>query len=111
MHCIIDRDKNGCYNNDELKPALRDLGAYFPGWRAFRTFGKANANNASQISGEEVGTLVALENSYPSLFHQIICVLCNHILYNTVYVCAFIYPLCCLNVSGRTTSNLYSHSQ
>ncbi|KOM25875.1 hypothetical protein LR48_Vigan205s001200 [Vigna angularis] len=61
-----DRDKNGCHNNDELKQALRDLGAYFFGWRAF---GKAND---SQISGEEVDTLVALENSHPSLLHQII---------------------------------------
>ncbi|XP_014504209.1 uncharacterized protein LOC106764438 [Vigna radiata var. radiata] len=53
-----DRDKNGSYNKDELKQALRDLGAYFPGWRAFRAFGKADANNDGQISGEEIDTLI-----------------------------------------------------
>jgi len=53
-----DRDKNGCFNKDELKQALKDLGSYFPAWRAFRAFGKADANNDGEISGDEIDALL-----------------------------------------------------
>jgi len=53
-----DRDKNDSFNKDELKQALKDLGAFFPGWRSFRAFAKADANNDGQISGHEIDTLL-----------------------------------------------------
>ncbi|KAL9330584.1 hypothetical protein ACSQ67_000194 [Phaseolus vulgaris] len=53
-----DRDNNGSYNKSELKHALKDLGAYFPGWRADRAFGKIDVNNDGQISGEEIDSLL-----------------------------------------------------
>jgi len=53
-----DTDKNGCYDKDEVKHALKDLGAFFPGWRADRAFGKVDLNNDGQISGEEISSLL-----------------------------------------------------
>ncbi|CAJ1972684.1 unnamed protein product [Sphenostylis stenocarpa] len=53
-----DRDKDGCYNKDELKHALRELGAFFPGWRANRALEKFDANNDGQISGQEIDDLI-----------------------------------------------------
>ncbi|KAK7376890.1 hypothetical protein VNO80_02309 [Phaseolus coccineus] len=53
-----DRDKDGCFNKNELKHALKDLGAFFPGWRADRAFGKVDINNDGQISGEEIDSLL-----------------------------------------------------
>jgi len=52
-----DRNKDGCFNKDELKHALKDLGAFFPSWRVKRVFHKVDVNNDDQISGEEIEPL------------------------------------------------------
>ncbi|BAT82671.1 hypothetical protein LR48_Vigan07g271600 [Vigna angularis] len=53
-----DRNHDGRYNKDELKHALKDLGAFFPGWRANRAFDRIDINNDGQISGEEIDSLL-----------------------------------------------------
>ncbi|KAK7321697.1 hypothetical protein VNO77_32575 [Canavalia gladiata] len=53
-----DRNNDGCYNKEELKTALKNLGAYIPTWRANRCLGKADANNDGQISRSEMETLI-----------------------------------------------------
>ncbi|KAK7383126.1 hypothetical protein VNO78_28797 [Psophocarpus tetragonolobus] len=53
-----DKDKNGCYNRDELKNALKDLGAYFPAWRTNRCFANVDSDNDGQISGHEIDHLI-----------------------------------------------------
>ncbi|KOM49010.1 hypothetical protein LR48_Vigan07g271400 [Vigna angularis] len=64
MHKIMnvlkeaDINKDGQFNKEELKHALKDLGAFFPGWRAKRAFKKVDANNDGQISGQEIDSLL-----------------------------------------------------
>ncbi|KAK7321696.1 hypothetical protein VNO77_32573 [Canavalia gladiata] len=53
-----DRNNDDCYSKEELKIALKDLGAFFPTWRAHRCLTKADANNDGQISREEIETLI-----------------------------------------------------
>lgn len=53
-----DRNKDGRYNKDELKHALKDLGAFFPGWRVRRAFNKVDVNHDGQISGKEIDSLL-----------------------------------------------------
>ncbi|KAK7383127.1 hypothetical protein VNO78_28798 [Psophocarpus tetragonolobus] len=53
-----DKDKDGCYDKEELKSALDQLGAYFPGWRANRCLLNADADNDGVISGDEIQALL-----------------------------------------------------
>ncbi|KAG2390373.1 hypothetical protein LR48_Vigan07g271500 [Vigna angularis] len=53
-----DTNKDGRYNKDELKRALKDLGAFFPGWRVRRAFHKVDVNHDGQISGKEIDSLL-----------------------------------------------------
>ncbi|XP_014503411.1 calmodulin-like protein 4 [Vigna radiata var. radiata] len=53
-----DRNKDGRYNKDELKHALKDLGAFFPAWRVRRAFNKVDVNHDGQISGKEIDSLL-----------------------------------------------------
>ncbi|KAK7383128.1 hypothetical protein VNO78_28799 [Psophocarpus tetragonolobus] len=53
-----DGDKDGRYNKNELKSAMRNLGALFPGWRAQRCLANADLNNDGLISGHEIDILV-----------------------------------------------------
>ncbi|AES59459.1 putative EF-hand domain pair protein [Medicago truncatula] len=53
-----DINNDGRYTKKELKKALKDLGSYYPGWRANRCLMKADANKDGLISGEEIDTLV-----------------------------------------------------
>jgi len=44
--------------NSPLKHALKDLGAFFPRWRANRAFKKVDVNHDGQISDEEIDSLL-----------------------------------------------------
>jgi len=52
------RNKDGCFDKSDLNKALKDLDAILPGWRAHRAFGKVDANNDGEISGEEIDSLL-----------------------------------------------------
>lgn len=60
MQILKDADvnKDGCYTKDEIKKALKDLGSYFPGWKAVLCMWKFDENNDGQLSDEEIGDLV-----------------------------------------------------
>lgn len=49
-----DINEDGDFNEEELK----DLGSFFPAWRAKRAFQKFDANNDGQISGQEIDSLL-----------------------------------------------------
>ncbi|RDY06626.1 Calmodulin-like protein 5, partial [Mucuna pruriens] len=53
-----DSNRDGRFSKDELKKALKKLGAFFPGWRAKRCFGMADANNDGHIDEDEIETLI-----------------------------------------------------
>ncbi|XP_027333585.1 uncharacterized protein LOC113848323 [Abrus precatorius] len=53
-----DINMDGSYNKEELKIALKDLGAIIPSWRASRCLGKADFDNDGQISGQEIDILI-----------------------------------------------------
>jgi len=53
-----DINNDGRYTKEELKKALKDLGSYYPGWRANRCLVKADFDKDGQISGEEIDTLI-----------------------------------------------------
>jgi len=59
-----DMNKDGHFNREELKHALKDLGSFFPGWRAQCAFKKIDANNDGQISGEEIDSLLEYLHSH-----------------------------------------------
>ncbi|CAK8569513.1 unnamed protein product [Lathyrus sativus] len=53
-----DMNKDGCYTKDEIKQALKSLGAYFPGWKAESCLQKLDGNNDGKISGDEIDDLI-----------------------------------------------------
>ncbi|XP_020231856.1 calmodulin-like protein 4 [Cajanus cajan] len=53
-----DSNKDGRYTRDELRTALKNLGAILPGWRANRALVNADSDNDGQIGGQEVDSLV-----------------------------------------------------
>ncbi|QCD98954.1 EF-Hand 1 [Vigna unguiculata] len=53
-----DANNDGRFNKDELKHALKDLGAYFPVWRTDRAFDRVDVNKDGHISGDEIDSLL-----------------------------------------------------
>ncbi|CAK8569522.1 unnamed protein product [Lathyrus sativus] len=53
-----DMNNDGCYSKDEIKKALKNLGAYFPGWKANRCLKKLDADKDGKINGDEIDDLV-----------------------------------------------------
>ncbi|KAG4953527.1 hypothetical protein GLYMA_14G082400v4 [Glycine max] len=59
-----DSNNDGRYDKDELKHALKGLGAILPGWRANRCFGRVDANHDGEISGAEIEALLQYLRSH-----------------------------------------------
>ena len=61
-------DKNGDHklSKEELKEAFKDMGAYFPGWKAWRGLQVADANRDGFITEDEMNELVnyAVKSGY-----------------------------------------------
>ncbi|CAK8569519.1 unnamed protein product [Lathyrus sativus] len=60
MQILIDADVNedGRLSKEEIKKALKNLGAYFPGWKADRCLKKLDRNEDGQINDDEIDDLV-----------------------------------------------------
>ncbi|CAI9115739.1 OLC1v1016729C1 [Oldenlandia corymbosa var. corymbosa] len=56
---MADKDGDGSFSKDELVNAFRDMGSFFPGWRARQALQFADRNGDGQISLEEFNQLVA----------------------------------------------------
>ena len=53
-----DSNGDGCYTRDELKKAFKDLGSYWPTWRAQLCLWQVDSNGDGQVSGKEIEVLV-----------------------------------------------------
>lgn len=62
----FDKNRDGRLNKEELKAAFKELGAIFPGFRAYRGLHHADDNGDGYINDEEVDKLVkyTLQSGY-----------------------------------------------